>query len=170
MQFRHGACQATSAKPSTHIPLWRCALNEPTRVPDATHLQDMFLATRLRARSVLDERVRTRLVQGAGRCTRGPVDSALVIVDGDRLLRYLSREDVRSAMPADLQAEIGFGLDNANVPARDLLQLAESAFNQDEVWQEDAEPEIADRRREARKTSPADARQLAATAADEVRA
>ncbi len=147
-----------------------CRLILMSGLPDATHLQDKFLATRLHARSVLDERVRTRLVQGAGRCTRGPVDSALVIVDGDRLLRYLSREDVRAAMPADLQAEVGFGLDNANVPARDFLQLAESAFIQDEVWQEDAEPEIADRRREARKTAPPDARELAATASEEVRA
>ena len=99
-----------------------------------------------RTRNEPIERLRTRLVQGAGRCTRGPLDSALVIVDGNRLLRYLSREDVRAAMPADLQAEIGFGLDNSTVPAADLLQLAESAFDQDDVWQQDAEPEIAERR------------------------
>jgi hypothetical protein len=41
-------------------------------LPTALHLQDRFLGTKLRASEVLHERIRTRVFQGAGRCTRGP--------------------------------------------------------------------------------------------------
>jgi hypothetical protein len=51
-----------------------CQMILMSGLPDATHLEDKFLATRLHLWSVLDERVRTRAVQGAGRCTGGPVD------------------------------------------------------------------------------------------------
>jgi hypothetical protein len=170
LEADRGTLLAPSRYDGMDLPGESCRMILMSGLPDAVHLQDKFLVTRLHARNVVDERVRTRVIQGAGRCTRGPVDSAVVIVDGDRLLRYLSREDVRAAMPADLQAEISFGLDNASVPAADLLQLVRSAFDQDAVWREDAEPDIADRRRDARKIPAPDAAELAASAPAEVRA
>ncbi|MGH3712034.1 MAG: DEAD/DEAH box helicase [Micromonosporaceae bacterium] len=139
-------------------------------LPSASHLQDRFLATKLRAGNVILERIRTRVMQGAGRCTRGPKDYAVIVVQGSDLLRFLSRLDVRNAMPAELQAEIGFGLHTSRVPADDLVLLAGSAMDQDEVWQEDAEPDIAERRRDAVKAPPVDAANLGESAPREVRA
>jgi len=164
-----GTLLAPSRYDGMDLPGDACRVMIMSGLPAATHLQDRFLVTKLRALNVLDERVRTRVAQGAGRCTRGPRDYAVVVVDGADLLRFLCREDVRTAMPAELQAEIAFGLYNSEVPAGDLVQLAESAFRQDALWQQDAEPDITERRRDARRTPLPDAEQLAATAVREVR-
>ena len=42
-----------------------------SRLPTASHLQDQFAGAKLRASGVLHERIRTRVLQGAGRCTHG---------------------------------------------------------------------------------------------------
>lgn len=115
-------------------------------LPDALHLQDQFLQSRLRAGRVALERVSTRVIQGAGRCTRGPRHFALVIVTGRELQRFLSRLDVRDGLPPELEAEIAFGRDNSEVPPSDLVALARSALDRDQMWQQDAEPDIVERR------------------------
>lgn len=148
-----------------------CRLMLMSGLPTATHLQDRFLETKLRAGEVLKERIRTRVVQGAGRCTRGPKDWAVVVVEGQDLLRFLSRREVIEALPVELQAEVMFGMAiSSDSSAEDLVLLAESALLQDSVWQEDAEPDLAKRRREAVRTAPPNVDQLAASALREVKA
>lgn len=147
-----------------------CRMMLMAGLPTASHLQDRFLETKLRAGEVLQERIRTRVVQGAGRCTRGPKDWAVVVVAGEDLLRFLSRGEVRSALPVELQAELSFGFEVSQAPADEVVLLAESALTQDEVWQEDAEPELAKRRRDAVRVPPAHIAALAASAQREVRA
>lgn len=93
---------------------------------------------------------------------------SVVVVQGADLVRFLSRQEVQSALPVELQAEIGFGLHTSEVPADDLVLLAGSAIDQDTVWQQDAEPDIAERRRDAAKVAPADAANLGASAPREV--
>jgi hypothetical protein len=139
-------------------------------LPTASHLQDRFLATKLRASEVLHERIRTRVLQGAGRCTRGPKDWAVVVVTGEDILRFLSRTEVRKSLPVELQAEITFGLEQSQSPADDLLYLTQSALDQDEIWQEDAEPELAKLRREATRAPQPNVAELAASTVREVRA
>jgi hypothetical protein len=51
-----------------------CRMMLMAGLPTASHLQDRFLESKLRASEVLQERIRTRVLQGAGRCTRGPKD------------------------------------------------------------------------------------------------
>lgn len=148
-----------------------CRLMLMSGLPTASHLQDRFLETKLRAGEVLQERVRTRVVQGAGRCTRGPKDWSVVVVEGQDLLRFLSRREVIDALPVELQAEVEFGMAiSGESSADDLVLLAESALTQDEVWQEDAEPDLAKRRREAVRSAPPNVEQLAASALREVKA
>lgn len=147
-----------------------CRMMLMSGLPMASHLQDRFLETKLRASEVLHERIRTRVLQGAGRCTRGPKDWAVVVVTGEDILRFLSRAEVRKSLPVELQAEITFGLEQSQAPADDLLYLAESALNQDEIWQEDAEPELAKLRREATRAPQPNVAELAASAVREVRA
>lgn len=112
-------------------------------VPAASHLQDKFLSGKLRAGEVLAERVRTRIVQGAGRCTRGPRDWAVVAVYGQELLRYLSDPDNVRSMPVELQAEIEFGLAASDTSYSNLVALTNSALEQDEIWRENGEDGIA---------------------------
>jgi hypothetical protein len=139
-------------------------------LPTASHLQDQFLEAKLRASEVLQERIRTRVVQGAGRCTRGPKDWAVVVVAGEDILRFLSRAEVQKSLPVELQAELTFGLEQSQAPADDLRYLTESALNQDEIWQEDAEPELAKLRRQATRTPQTHVAELATSAEREIRA
>jgi Rad3-related DNA helicase len=147
-----------------------CRMMLMSELPTASHLQDRFLGTKLRALEILHERIRTRVLQGAGRCTRGPKDWAVVVVAGEDILRFLSRTEVRKSLPVELQAEITFGLEQSQAPAEDLVYLAESALHQDEIWQEDAEPELAKLRRAAKRESQPHVAELSASTAREVKA
>ncbi|SDV00863.1 DEAD/DEAH box helicase [Microlunatus sagamiharensis] len=147
-----------------------CRMMLMAGLPTASHLQDRFLETKLRAGEVLHERIRTRVIQGAGRCTRGPKDWAVVVVVGEDLLRFLSRGEVRSALPVELQAEVSFGLEVSQTAGENLVLLGESALTQDNVWQEDAEPELAARRRDAVRSPSAHVGELADSAPREIRA
>lgn len=147
-----------------------CRMMLMAGLPTASHLQDRFLETKLRASAVLHERIRTRVLQGAGRCTRGPKDWSVVVVTGEDILRFLSRDEVAKSLPVELQAEIAFGFEQSQEPADNLLYLTESALTQDEIWQEDAEPELAKLRREATRVSQPNVAELATSAAREVRA
>lgn len=147
-----------------------CRMMLMSGLPTASHLQDRFLESKLRASEVLHERIRTRVLQGAGRCTRGPKDWAVIVVAGEDILRFLSRSEVRKSLPVELQAEVTFGLDQSQAPADDLLYLAESALAQDEIWQEDAEPELARLRREATRTAQPHVAELSSSTRLEVKA
>lgn len=147
-----------------------CHLEVLSGLPDATHLQDQFLAGRLRSGNVLTERVRTRVMQGAGRCTRGPQDWAVVVVHDERLLRFLERAEVQESLPVELQAEVVFGLQQSTgLPGGDLVQLARSALARDERWN-DAEAYLAELRQEVSRAALPDADALTSSAPREVNA
>jgi hypothetical protein len=113
-----------------------CRLVVLSGLPAATHLQERFLHDALGARRVLAERIRTRIVQGAGRCTRNLQDYAAVIVRGARLTDFCARDEVQRAMHPELQAEVRFGLDNSESASVDLLELLDSFLKQDSEWVE----------------------------------
>lgn len=163
-----GMLLAPSRYDGMDLPDEACNIILMRGLPESVHLQDRFLITRLGASDVALERVRTRVVQGAGRCTRGPQDFALVIVVGRELQRFLSRTDVRGGMPPELQAEIAFGRENSEFPAADLVALARSALDRDDVWQEDAEPDLTERRSEAVKDVPPHVGKLEASVRREI--
>ncbi len=112
-----------------------CRLVVLTGLPAYTHLQERFLLDHLRAGRVTAERVRTRITQGAGRCTRNAKDYAAVIVHGERLVEFCSRDEEVAAMLPELQAEIEFGLKNSE-SGDDLLKLLELFLDQDDPWAE----------------------------------
>jgi hypothetical protein len=62
------------------LPDSACRLVILEGLPDASHLQERYIASILRASIALEERKRTRVVQGAGRATRNPSDHAVVLV------------------------------------------------------------------------------------------
>lgn len=140
-------------------------------LPGATHLQDRFLHSKLRAQSVLQERIRTRVVQGLGRCTRGPQDHSVVIVEDEALVRFLSRNENIESMPRELQAEIRFGLHTSeNVTEAQLFALAQSGLKQNSAWTKQAEPEIISWREDSEVKPFTESQALASTARKEVQA
>lgn len=140
-------------------------------LPAASHLQDRFFESKLRARGVLKERLRTRVIQGLGRCTRGPQDYSVVVVEDEALVRFLSRDENIAAMPSELQAELQFGLNTSDsVTGSQLVALAKSALTQDKKWTKEAEPQIIEWREDSSSVSNPDLEVLAASAPREVRA
>jgi hypothetical protein len=139
-------------------------------LPGGEHLQERFLIRSLRAARVLEERLRTRVIQGAGRSTRGLRDHSVVVIVGGDLTRFLMRREVRQALRSETQAEIAFGITNSEVSVEELRELVRSCIDQDDDWQTEAEPYISDLRRDARRTLPPGTEPLAAMAKQEVKA
>lgn len=140
-------------------------------LPNSYSLQERFLSERADAQATLAERVRTRVIQGAGRCTRGPNDFAVVVVRGADLTRYFSRREVRRALDAELQAEVEFGWENSKGATGDeLLALTATFLEQGPIWRDQGEKALAEFRRDAVKVAPAGSEPLMAVADAEVEA
>lgn len=140
-------------------------------LPNAHSLQERWLGERADAGAALAERVRTRVVQGAGRCTRGPDDFAVVVVRGSDLTRYLNRPDVRAALDPELQAEVEFGFENSTGQTHDeIAELVAVFLDHDDAWRTGGEPFVAQARRDARKVAPPGSEGLQSCAAAEVEA
>lgn len=115
--------------------------------PDATNLQERFLTERLNAGAFLRERVRTRITQAMGRCTRNDGDHATILILGERLAKFITEKDVRAAMHPELQVELDFGVDNsADQTRQGFLDLIQQ-FQTDE-W-DDAEQHLLDAREQS---------------------
>jgi len=140
-------------------------------LPNAHSLQEKWLGERADAGAALAERVRTRIVQGAGRCTRGPDDFAVVVVRGADLTRYLNRPEVRKALDPDLQAEVEFGWINSLGQSHDdVVANAKVFLDHDDEWRTGGEPLVTQARRDARKIPPPGSAGLQACAGPEVEA
>lgn len=147
-----------------------CRLVTIAGYPGVTNLQERFYASRARAAAVSAERVRSRVVQGIGRCTRGPRDWALVIVADKETTTYLSRDEVRATLSPDLQSEIEFGLDQSDTSIEDVRENVEMFLEQGSRWRGEPEEELAKIRSTAKQDEPAEAAGLAAAAKHEVEA
>lgn len=170
----HAVCGLAGRYDGIDLPGDACRLVVLAGLPDQDSLQERFLAGRARASIILAERVRTRIIQGAGRCTRGPGDTAIVLIRDASLSRYLGRPETLSALDSELQAEIRFGRENSQAATTeaDVLDNIEIFLNQatDDQWRSLAEPALADYRRDMPQRVAAGAAALASAVDQEVRA
>lgn len=140
-------------------------------LPDAVSLQEKFLSQRAEASAALAERLRTRIVQGAGRCTRGPNDYAVVVVLGSDIMKYFSRPENLKALEPELQAEVEFGWENSKgADPDDVIANVETFLAHGADWRENGESMVAEFRQEAVKVEPPAADALGKAAAFEVEA
>ena len=118
-------------------------------LPKTTNLQEKFLITRMGASKLYAERIRTRIIQAVGRCSRNPSDYSIVCVIGDTIQNDLTKKEKIKQFAPELRAEIQFGLENSmdysNV--NDVLEQAEDFLNRTAVWQR-AEEDIVQLRNE----------------------
>jgi hypothetical protein len=106
-------------------------------LPAALNLQERFYVDRLRAELVLRDRMRTRITQAMGRCTRNPRDYAAVLLFGTDLMEFCLRRENTAEMPCELQAEVRFGIANSAVTdPKDILNLLDVFFAQGEHWKQ----------------------------------
>ena len=139
--------------------------------PDLVSLQEKFLSERAQANAALSERLRTRIVQGAGRCTRGPNDYAVVLVLGSDITRYFSRPENKSALEPELQAEVQFGWENSkDQDASAILDNVRTFLDHGADWREGGEPLVIEFREDAEKTEPPGSVALGEAATLEVQA
>ena len=139
--------------------------------PDAVSLQEKFLSERAQANAALSERLRTRIVQGAGRCTRGPNDYAVVVISGSDITRYFSRSENKTALEPELQSEVQFGWENSRgQDAADILDNVRTFLDHGAAWREGGEPLVVEFREEAEKIEPPGAVALGESAKLEVEA
>lgn len=79
-------------------------------LPKAANAQERFLVSKMGASAILNERMQTRILQAAGRCTRALQDRSAVVVTGDELLGYLTNEKNWKHFHPELQSELAFGV------------------------------------------------------------
>ncbi|WP_425622582.1 DEAD/DEAH box helicase [Brevibacillus borstelensis] len=133
-----------------------CRLEIMQGLPSAANLHERFLETRMAASLLLRDRVRTRIVQAVGRCTRSATDYSAVCIVGNELQdRLLQRENIQLYHP-EMQAELLFGYDESKAATGidDFLDMYRIFLAQNEDWK-DADAQILMRRQDyERKPDP----------------
>ncbi|MGB3511741.1 MAG: DEAD/DEAH box helicase, partial [Microcoleaceae cyanobacterium] len=112
----------------------------------ATNIQEKFLATRLCAGVIFNDRILTRIVQAIGRCTRSATDYAAVVILGDEFEKILLSPDNKKFLHPELQAEIEFGIDESKrVKENDFLDNLNIFLEHKEKWNEADEVIVSSR-------------------------
>ncbi len=115
-------------------------------VPTGVGLQERYLTERLNAHSQFQDRIRTRLTQALGRCTRDEGDFSVAVLLGNDLLKWCCTSSNTCGLHPELQAEIKFGLDNSDDrTTEDIADLCRTFLDQGSDWEE-ADQEIISQR------------------------
>lgn len=104
-------------------------------LPSKTNLQEEFLEDRLGLEVLLRERIKTRIEQGTGRCTRSDTDYAAVVMVGRSLLDFCARKENQEIFHPEIRAEMRFALKQQPGSTSDLEGMVQSFLGRDEEWQ-----------------------------------
>lgn len=121
----------------------KCNLLFISQLPNGTGLQESFLSERLAASLLFEERIRTKLIQAIGRCTRSNTDYAIVCIMGDQLLKVLTARKKIEKFPPELRAELEFGYTYSESLSNfdNILLAMRALINRTDDW-DNAEDEI----------------------------
>ena len=107
------------------------------QLPEATNLQEKFIISKLNSPILYRERIKTRVIQAVGRCTRKANDWAMVCILGEKLNQYFLSPQKTSTLPVELQAEIRFGIEQSipeNNFEENLNENIDAFLQQNEDW------------------------------------
>lgn len=159
------------------LPDQSCRLVVLYGLPAGGDLQERFLHTSLGALDVLQERIRTRVTQGAGRATRNSSDYAAVLMLSQQLTAFCARQDIQAAMHPEIAVELAFGLDNSlGQTSQEMRENLTHFFGPDgrsapdATWQAEAETYLVSERNFAQRVPAAAAENLRESARFEVAA
>lgn len=127
-----------------------CRLEIITGLPSAANLHERFLESRMAASLLLKDRIRTRIVQAIGRCTRSATDYSAVCILGDDLQdRLMQRENIQLYHP-ELQAELRFGYEESKQVNKldDFIEMFRIFLDQDSSEWRNADSQIVARRQD----------------------
>lgn len=138
-------------------------------LPAGSGLQEQYLLERLNAVSQLRDRIRTRVTQAIGRCTRDESDFSVVLVLGDDVLKWFCTAVNVRGMHPEIQAELEFGIENSkDRSGQDIVELCDAFLLQNEDWK-GAESSIREIRGEKKKLADEHSSILSRAAPDEIR-
>lgn len=106
-------------------------------LPKITHLQEKFFVGKMAASLLYAERIKTRIVQAVGRCTRNASDYSVVCILGDSILNELISEKIQSTYHPEMRAEISFGIDNSTdlSDVDGILENVRLFYERGEAWE-----------------------------------
>lgn len=116
-------------------------------LPKVTHLQEKFFVGKMAASVLYAERIKTRIVQAVGRCTRNASDYSVVCILGDSILNEITSARIQSAYHPEIRAEIRFGVENSTdfESIDDILENVRLFYARGQEWAS-AETDIVEQR------------------------
>jgi hypothetical protein len=137
------------------LPGTDCRMLVVIGVPTGIGLQERYLTERLNANAQFQDRIRTRLTQAVGRCTRDESDFSVALLMGDDLLKWCCTSSNTKGLHPELQAEIKFGLDNSeDRSVEDITDLCQTFLNQTDDWQEAEQAIVSQRNKLSKQPDP----------------
>lgn len=118
------------------LPNGICQMLVLNGIPVGTNLQEAFLEERLGLDVLLRERIKTRISQAAGRCTRSDTDYAAIIMAGSSLLRFCEKIENQGIFHPELSAELRFALGQRVKSLSEFDTMLKSFLAKDENWRE----------------------------------
>lgn len=140
----HSALLLTNRYDGLDLPDGICKQIILDGLPSRTNLQETFLEERLGLDFLLRERIKTRIEQASGRCTRSDTDSAAVIMLSKKLLEFCVRTENQKIFHPEIRAEIRFALKQNNA-TQELDKMLKIFMEKNEDW-DIAEQDISDLR------------------------
>jgi Rad3-related DNA helicase len=135
------------------FPHKQCRLLVLEGLPKSQNLQEKFLLTKMGCSSLFADRIKTRITQAFGRCTRANSDFAAVFILGDEWMDYLLEPKNRNLLHPEIQAELIFGDDQSKTSLEEVLENLQVFLEQKSDWQDAAE-DIVEIRNECNQVIP----------------
>lgn len=138
-------------------------------LPKAGNLQERFLVSKMASSILLNDRIRTRIIQAVGRCTRSATDYAAVCVLGEDFFDWMILREKRAFFHPELHGELIFGGEQSKeTTAEEIIENFEAFLEHGEEW-ESADSDIREHRDEASQAAPPGEELLLKTAKKEVK-
>lgn len=123
----------------------KCRLLILDKLSAGLNLQDRFLLEKLGANSNFKDRIRTKITQMVGRCTRSETDYSAVVIAGGELTDYFNKHDFRHLLHPELQAEIKFGIEQSDQDISGFKENFDIFLERGEDWKSCEEDIAIDR-------------------------
>ncbi len=112
------------------------------------------------AKAQFQDRIRTRVTQAMGRCTRDEGDYSVVLFMSPDLMKWCSTSGNVKGIHPELQAELQFGMENSdNRSVGEMVKLVREFLRQSDEWQ-NGEEDIRRKRDDATKVKDATTEKL----------
>ena len=126
----------------------KCRMLMLYNLPTTVNYQEKFFKSKLATGILYTEKIKTRITQAVGRCTRSDTDYSVVVVLGDDLENALLSSKITQGFTPELIAEInvGFEMISQNQSSiQDLIANVKLIYQQGDDWSELESEIIAER-------------------------